>query len=330
MRWTRRKRFAAGALALIALSALAVWLGNSSRFAEPFGDGPWLVAHRGLAQDFRREGLTGRTCTAARMIPAGHEHLENTLPSMRAAFALGARAVELDVQRTADDRFAVFHDWRLDCRTDGTGVTRERTLAELQALDVGYGYTADGGATFPFRGKGVGLMPSLAEVLAAFPDRELVLDVKSNDAAEGALLAGRLAALSPERRSRIAVHGGPAPIAEIRARLPEVRTVTRPRLKRCLVRYLALGWTGHVPDACERMLLTVPANVAPRLWGWPHRFLRRMDAVGTRVVLLGDYGGEGFSSGFDNPGRLAELPASYGGGIWTDRIELLGPAMRER
>ena len=30
---------------------------------------------------------------------------------------------------------------------------RDKTLAELQALDIGYGYTADGGKTFPFRGR---------------------------------------------------------------------------------------------------------------------------------------------------------------------------------
>ena len=38
--------------------------------------------------------------------------------------------------------------------------------AELEALDIGHGYTADGGATFPFRGKAVGEMPTLGEALA--------------------------------------------------------------------------------------------------------------------------------------------------------------------
>jgi len=28
-------------------------------------------------------------------------------------------------------------------------------------LDIGYGDTADGGKSWPFRGKGVGMMPSL-------------------------------------------------------------------------------------------------------------------------------------------------------------------------
>ena len=55
-----------------------------------------------------------------------------------------------------------------------------------------------------------------------------------------------------------------------------------------------------------------------------------MDTVGTPVFLISDYQGEGFSQGFNDPERLKELPSNYGGGIWTDRIDLIGPAVRER
>lgn len=33
----------------------------------------------------------------------------------------------------------MFRDPALDCRTDGTGPVRDKTLAELQRLDMGYG-----------------------------------------------------------------------------------------------------------------------------------------------------------------------------------------------
>lgn len=135
---------------------------------------------------------------------------------MRAAFAAGADIVEFDVHRTADGHFAVFHDWTLDCRTNGRGVTRERTLAELKVLDIGYGYTADGGQTFPFRGKGVGLMPSLDEVLAAFPDKQFLIDIKSNDPEEGRALAERLSRLSPHQRALLMVYGGERPVMALR------------------------------------------------------------------------------------------------------------------
>lgn len=312
--------------ATVGIFVVLVYLNNTSLFSKPLADRPFLVAHRALGQDYDREGLTGTTCTASRMLPSGHGYLENTLPAIAAAFDHGADIVEIDVHRTVDERFAVFHDWTVDCRTEGSGVTREHTLAELQQLDVGYGYTADGGETWPFRGKGVGMLPSLEQVLATFPDEDFYIDVKSNDAGEGALLAERLAELSANRRAEIMVFGGPLPVGVIRERLPHVWTITRPRLKRCLTRYIAVGWTGVVPSECRRSMLLVPVNVAPWLWGWPNRLLHRMDRVGTRVVLIGDYGGEGFSRGFDDPDRLAELPRDYSGGIWTDRIDLIGPA----
>lgn len=318
------KHFAVAAVVII---AVLVYLNNTSRLAGSIGTEPILIAHRALGQDFDREGLTGETCTASRMIPSGHEYLENTIPSMTAAFAYGADFVEFDVQQTTDGRFAVFHDWTLDCRTDGSGVTREHTLEELQKLDIGFGYTADGGKTWPFRGRGVGLMPSLEEILATFPDRSFVIDVKSNDPEEGMLLAKRLTELESDRNGEIMVYGGARPVSVIRERMPHIRTISRPRLKRCLIRYLALGWSGYVPADCERGMLTIPANFAHWLWGWPNRFLQRMDGAGTRVVLIGGYHGEGFSQGLDDPQRLLELPSDYAGAIWTDRIDLVGPTV---
>jgi hypothetical protein len=82
-----------------------------------------------------------------------------------------------------------------------------------------YGYTADGGKTFPFRGKGVGLMPTLDEVLAAFPDKPLLINVKSNDPAEGRKLAEYLAKLPKVRRDTQMAYGGGAPIERLQAEL---------------------------------------------------------------------------------------------------------------
>jgi glycerophosphoryl diester phosphodiesterase len=91
-----------------------------------------LLAHRGLAQTYDVAGVESDTCTATRIHPPEHSFLENTLPSMRAAFAAGADIVESDVHPTTDGHFAVFHDWTVDCRTEGRGVTREHTLAQLK------------------------------------------------------------------------------------------------------------------------------------------------------------------------------------------------------
>lgn len=292
-------------------------------------EGPVLLAHRGVSQTFDPTGVGNDTCTATRIDPPTHPHLENTLSSLEAAFAAGADIAEIDVHPTTDGDFVVFHDWTLDCRSNGRGRTRDHSLAELKALDIGYGYTADGGKTFPFRGKGVGLMPSLAEVLAHFPEQMLVINIKSDDPAEGELLVSHLARLTPQRRRLLAVYGGERPISIVRAQLPEVLAMSRKSLMNCLTGSLALGWSGFVPASCERTLVLVPLNYTQSFAGWPEGFIARMQAVGSAVFVAGPYSG-GASTGIDSLEQLNALPPNYRGGIWTNQIELLGQALKSR
>ena len=49
---------------------------------------------------------------------------------MQAAFDLGADVVELDVKLTKDNKLAVFHDFTLEYRTDGTGNVSDYTMAD--------------------------------------------------------------------------------------------------------------------------------------------------------------------------------------------------------
>ncbi|PWK66919.1 glycerophosphodiester phosphodiesterase family protein [Aminobacter sp. AP02] len=316
---------------LVALVAAgAVYLNNSSLLSNRPDGKPVVLAHRGLAQEYDRTGLTGDTCTAERMLAPRHDYLENTVRSMEAAFARGADVLELDVHPTTDGKFAVFHDWTVDCRTEGSGETRDHSMADLKKLDVGHGYTADGGKTFPFRGQGVGLMPSLDEVMDRFPDRRFHINVKSNDPRDGELLVAFLAALPAKRQADLTVIGGDRPVLAIKQALPGIRTLSKQSLMRCLLRYEGLGWSGYVPKDCRGATLGVPINVAPWLWGWPNRFLDRMESVGTNVYLLGPYHGGGFSDGIDDPAMIETLPAGYSGGISTDALDLVMPAIERR
>jgi glycerophosphoryl diester phosphodiesterase len=310
------------------LAVAALYVGNTSLLSSRPAGEPVLLAHRGLPQDFEREGLTGETCTAERMRPPRHGFLENTIPSIEAAFEFGAEVVEIDIHPTTDGRIAVFHDWTVDCRTEGSGQTRDHSLAELQALDVGYGYTADGGETFPFRGQGVGLIPSLDDVLERFPDRRFLIDIKSNEPEDGEMLADFIAGLPEASRGLLMVHGGQRPLEAVTARFPGMRSINRQIFVRCLASYAGIGWTGIVPEACRARLVLVPLNVAPWLWGWPDRFLDRMEAAGSEVYLIGPMRrGQGFSEGIDDPALLERLPPGYSGGIWTDAIDLIAPAL---
>lgn len=320
MKMSRRVAWTLGILATL---LLFIVVNNHALFAPASASQPFLLAHRGLGQTFGMEGITGDTCTAARIFPPEHPYLENSIPGIDAAFAAGAQVVEIDIRPTRDGHFIVFHDWTLDCRTDLTGLPSDYTLAELKTADIGYGYTADGGQTYPLRGQGVGLMPALAEVLERYAQHELLLHIKSNDPAEGRQLAQMVAELPMERQARIAVYGGDAAIEALTAELPSLRVMSRATLQACLLPYLAIGWTGYVPAACHGTQLHLPETIAPWLWGWPTRFVARMERADTRVILVAGDGG--WSEGFDHPQDLQRIPTGYGGGIWTNRIDRIGP-----
>ena len=83
-----------------------------------------LIAHRGVSQLFDHAGVTDTSCTATRIYPPEHPYIENSLRSLRAAVGRDAGMIKFDVAATKDGRLAVFHDWTLDCRTDGKGPIR--------------------------------------------------------------------------------------------------------------------------------------------------------------------------------------------------------------
>jgi glycerophosphoryl diester phosphodiesterase len=323
MSWRRR------VLLALAVLAVSIYVFNASwRAAPPDDPQVTLIAHRGVHQTFPRDGLDNDTCTAERIYPPEHAYIENTLQSMNAAFAAGADIVELDVHPTTDGQFAVLHDWTIDCRTEGTGETRSHDMAYLKTLDIGYGYTADGGATYPLRGTGVGQMPELKEVLSAMPDRQFLVNFKSREQREGDMLAA-LVAEHPQWRAAIwGAYGGDEPTYRAAGLIDGLAVWSRRGLVDCLVQYGALGWSGHMPAACSNTKVMLPLNVAPFVWGWPNLFLERMRNAGSEVILLGPTGaGDPGTAGIDTLEQLAQVPAAFDGYLWTNRIEIIGPAL---
>jgi len=239
---------------------------------------------------------------------------------MQEAFALGAAVVELDLHTSADGVLVVFHDATLDCRTDGHGPPETRTLAELRALDVGWGYTADDGRTFPLRGTGVGLLPTLEEVLSAFPDRTLLRHLKTDRPEDGDRLADLLSTRPPPELPLRLVYGGGRAVARVVERLPQVQSIEKSRIKACAMRYLAVGWTGWIPSDCRDTVMALPVDGARWMWGWPRRFDARMASVGTRVILVGPLLSE-WTSGIDTVELANRVPDDFDGWVWTNRIE---------
>ena len=313
------------------LVIVGIYLHNASWLAPQPAHGPLLLSHRGVHQTYHRDGLTNETCTAERIHPPTHTFLENTLPSIEAAFEYGADMIEIDIHATTDGEFAVFHDWTVDCRTNGRGRTIDHSMEDLRALDIGYGYTADGGETFPFRGQGIGMVPTLEEVLTTFPEGRFFLNAKSNRPDDAKLLSAYLAKLDIPYAQIDAILAGPRWVDQWRTLGMTIPATNRKEAKTCALSYLLWGWSGYVPKACAGAGIGVPLDLKRLYWGWPHRLQQRADAVSPLGVIvtgkLQSIGGG--TGGVDTLEDLAELPDGYAGWVNTNRIELIGPAVHD-
>lgn len=81
---------------------------------------------------------------------------ENTIPAFDRGLAAGADGLELDVHLSRDAVVVVHHDALLNRTTQGTGPVRDRTAAELAALNV----------------------PTLREVLERYPQARIIIELK--------------------------------------------------------------------------------------------------------------------------------------------------------
>jgi glycerophosphoryl diester phosphodiesterase len=67
------------------------------------------------------------------------EHPENTMRSFKSAIAVGCDLIECDVHQSSDGRLVVIHDHTLERTTNGSGLVKDHTAAELRKLDAGDG-----------------------------------------------------------------------------------------------------------------------------------------------------------------------------------------------
>ena len=182
------------------LVAVALLTPPAPEFAFFESDRPMVIAHQG------GEGLRP----------------SNTLIAFENAVALGVDVLEMDVHSTNDGVLVLIHDDTVDRTTDGTGRVNDFTLAELQQLDAGEYWTADDGATTPYRGQGVRI-PTLDEVLTAFPQMKFNIEIKQIEPSIASSLCEALRAHDLTDRALIASFH-PTAMNEFRAACPEVAT----------------------------------------------------------------------------------------------------------
>lgn len=108
------------------------------------------------------------------------QYPENTLASFRAALGLNVDGIELDIHLSADGIPMVIHDELLERTTNGSGLVRDYTAAQLAQLDAGNGEPiptfeevvdlVDGRLAFDIEFKSQGCEAAVLEILARNPD----------------------------------------------------------------------------------------------------------------------------------------------------------------
>lgn len=225
--------------------------------------------------------------------------LENTEAAFAHAVSLGYAYLETDVHVTSDGELLAFHDAVLDRVTDRLGEIAAQTYADVSQARIG----------------GRGRIPTLRELLKAFPAARFNVDVKARDAVEplvavieecrawdrvlvGSFSRERLMAFRRAAKGRVPTSASPVEVAAFRL-LPSGR----------LARWITGGHVAALQVPHRRGPLRV---VTPGL-------VRRAHRAGVHVHVWT----------IDDPVEMRELLDRGVDGIVTDRTDLLKDTLIE-
>jgi len=126
---------------------------------------------------------------------------ENTIEAFRLAIEkYKVDMIEFDLRATRDAVPIVIHDERLERTTDGHGLVSDHTLEQIKKFDAGYQFDPKGRGEFPHRGQGLRI-PTLEELLKAFPDQPLAIEIKEKSETFTRQVLGILEKYSAAERS---------------------------------------------------------------------------------------------------------------------------------
>src|SRR5687767_8588698 len=170
----RRALLVSLTLGLVAVPAASAQAPN--RWIEPRA--PLNIAHQGGEDEFP----------------------SNTMFAFRKALRAGADMLELDIGVTKDGKVVVMHDTTVDGKTNGHGTVASKTLRQVRRLDAAYWFAPRASEhyshslarrAYRFRGIATGRteppkgfkasdfrVPTLAEVLKAFPRTPINVEIK--------------------------------------------------------------------------------------------------------------------------------------------------------
>jgi len=228
------------------------------------------------------------------------EGLENTMAAFRHAIELGFDYLETDVHVTRDGVLLAFHDQVLDRVSDHEGAIAELTHAEVGRALVG----------------GRERVPTLSELLDAFPDARFNIDLKS----EGAVDALARLVIERELWDRVLVGSfSPRRLRRFR-RLTGQRVPTSAHPVEVLL-FRALP-SGRLADLLARGRVAA-LQVPHRRGRWTvvtPGLVRRAHAAGLHVHVWT----------IDDPDEMHELLDRGVDGLVSDRTDILRAVLRER
>jgi len=275
-----------------------------------------VLAHRGVHVNWKKGTYDPKKgCEATHIYKPSHNYIENTIESIGAAFSMGATIVEIDIRRTKDNHLVVFHDDILDCRTNGSGKVVDHKFEYLKTLDIGYGYTYDDGKSYPFRGKGIGKIPTLGEVLHNFPNNKFLIDDKDGSTKTVEVLVEIITNLPLEQQKLLYYWGHNKTYAYIQNEIPSVKRllVNRGEIKKWFKNYFITLGLGEFPDECKGLVFAIPPKYSKYIWGWPYRFIKKLHDADAKFYL--------FIDTEEEAQKYADFPSD---GIVTDYIETIG------
>lgn len=246
----------------------------------------------------RRDGSAGPLAFAHRGGAAAGD--ENTLAAFARAVALGYRHLETDVHATADGVAVIFHDDTTDRMLGRPGRIGDVPWADLSTVRVA----------------GAPAVPRLDELLGAWPDAYLNIDVKSDAALEPTIAA--LRATGAHDRVLLASFDD--------SRVAHLRRALGPRVATSLGQRAAVRlWAASRIGAGARRAVAgaVATQVPPRMGRLPvtdRRFIGYAHRLGLAVHVWT----------VDEPDEIRGLLDAGVDGIMTDHIEVLRDVYTER
>jgi glycerophosphoryl diester phosphodiesterase len=187
-----------------------------------------------------------------------------TMYAFQQAVNMKVDILEMDVHSTSDGELVLMHNDSVNETTNDKGCIKEKTWKALQQLDAGYLWPGEQHDLHPFRDLGI-KVPLLDEVLNAFPDKRMIIEIKQTTPS----IVEPFCKMLEDRNliSNVLVASFfDSVIEEVRCRLPGIATSASPCefLKLSAGHSVVKGFSTQLESACQSLGSIISSVISPR------------------------------------------------------------------